>query len=346
MTAVERRGAEDKRRTRDLRTLLAVLGICGAIVIGCGGGDSKSSPTRTPTASPTPVAVPTQIAGAGLKSEILDAAVASDPAGEVSVTFTVTDDGGIPLTATTSSARERSAGARPLHARASRGVRGRRRSRQHLLPLRQRGQRDPVRRTTAAARSRSSTPRPARTATPSPPGCRRATTRRSPTPSPCRSTATSASRSTASTRCSTSFPPAATPTGARRHDDGAVQQLPRAAHRARQPPRGAALHALPHRGGGRREGREHRLPAHDPQDPRRHGSAPGRTTGRRARRTRSTAARETYTCSPRSRRTAASPASASRATSRSASPATPTGRRPSSIAPRPRHRPAPPATTT
>ena len=105
MTAVERRSAEHKRRTRDLRTLLAVLGICGAIGIGCGDGGSNSSPTRTPTASPTPVAVPTQIAGAGLSSEILGAAVASDPAGAVSVTFTVTDDDGIPLTATTSSAQ-------------------------------------------------------------------------------------------------------------------------------------------------------------------------------------------------------------------------------------------------
>jgi len=102
MTAVERRGAEHKRRTRELRTLFAVLGICGAIGIGCGDGDSKSSPTRTPTASPTPVAVPTQIAGDGLKSEILGAAVASDPAGAVSVTFTVTDGDGIPLAATTS----------------------------------------------------------------------------------------------------------------------------------------------------------------------------------------------------------------------------------------------------
>ncbi|MGH3643160.1 MAG: multiheme c-type cytochrome, partial [Mycobacterium sp.] len=75
----------------------------GLIAAGCGGGGSKASPTQTPTAVPTPP--PTQVAGPGLMSEIVDAAVASDPKGEVSVTFTVTDDGGIPLTAVTSRAQ-------------------------------------------------------------------------------------------------------------------------------------------------------------------------------------------------------------------------------------------------
>src|SRR6185369_3240832 len=71
------------------------------------GSSSHSAPasTTTPTASPSPTPPPTQIAGAGLRSDILDASVASDPAGSVSVTFTLTDGNGIPLTATTASAQ-------------------------------------------------------------------------------------------------------------------------------------------------------------------------------------------------------------------------------------------------
>ena len=61
----------------------------------------------------------------------------------------------------------------------------------------------------------------------------------------------------------------------------AVQLLPRAADRARQPARGAAVHAVPHRSRRRSEGHEHRLPQHDPQDSRRQGSAVDRRTGRR-----------------------------------------------------------------
>src|SRR5204863_2820892 len=48
--------------------------------------------------------VPTQVAGAGLMSEVLGATVASNPPGRVSVTFIVTDGNGIPLTATTDAA--------------------------------------------------------------------------------------------------------------------------------------------------------------------------------------------------------------------------------------------------
>jgi OmcA/MtrC family decaheme c-type cytochrome len=97
-----RRPGTKRSRTHNV-TLLVVLSVAlGSIAAGCGDGDSKASPTRTPTAVPTPP--PTQIAGPGLASQVLNAEVASDPAGEVSVTFTVTDESGIPLTATTSSA--------------------------------------------------------------------------------------------------------------------------------------------------------------------------------------------------------------------------------------------------
>src|SRR5579862_2883638 len=89
------------------RSSWLAAGLLTAIAVAAGGcgGDSNSSapPPPAPTASPTPV--PTQVAGAGLTSEILDAVVASNPAGEVSVTFIVTDASGIPLTATTSSAQ-------------------------------------------------------------------------------------------------------------------------------------------------------------------------------------------------------------------------------------------------
>ncbi len=74
--------------------LLGLVAACG------GGGSSDAQPTHTPSASPTPL--PTQVAGPGLVSDIVAASVA---AGEVSVTFTVADSGGIPLTATTSSAQ-------------------------------------------------------------------------------------------------------------------------------------------------------------------------------------------------------------------------------------------------
>jgi OmcA/MtrC family decaheme c-type cytochrome len=83
--------------------LVALLLLVTAIGAGCGDDDSSPSPTPTPTTAPSPP--PTQVAGAGLASEILGATVAADPAGEVSVTFTVTDESGIPLTATTSSAQ-------------------------------------------------------------------------------------------------------------------------------------------------------------------------------------------------------------------------------------------------
>src|SRR5215475_10463165 len=101
MNAVQR-SATNRSRTAPLAILLVGLALTAG-ACGDGGGSNGPSPTQTPTASPTPP--PTQVAGAGLVSEILGGGVASDPAGQVSVTFTVTDENGIPLTATTSSAQ-------------------------------------------------------------------------------------------------------------------------------------------------------------------------------------------------------------------------------------------------
>jgi OmcA/MtrC family decaheme c-type cytochrome len=83
---------------------IAVLVIAVAMMSGCGDDDNGAPPAPTPTATvPTPL--PTQIAGAGLISEIVDASIANEPIGEVSVTFTLTDANGVPLAGTTSSAQ-------------------------------------------------------------------------------------------------------------------------------------------------------------------------------------------------------------------------------------------------
>ena len=104
MNGSERPNTERACAGQLIRTLSALLVALGLFAAGCGGGgNSNGAPTATPTVLPT--ATPTRAAGAGLLSEILGAAVASNPAGEVSVTFTVTDANGIPLTATTSSAQ-------------------------------------------------------------------------------------------------------------------------------------------------------------------------------------------------------------------------------------------------
>src|SRR5215468_10254547 len=104
MNGSERRSTERSRASDCVRQLSVLLIAVGVTAAACGGGGhSKAAPTNTPTTAPTPL--PTQVAGPGLLSEVLDAEIASDPAGEVSVTFTVTDASGIPLTATTSSAQ-------------------------------------------------------------------------------------------------------------------------------------------------------------------------------------------------------------------------------------------------
>ncbi len=79
---------------------IAILAALTLGMAGCGGGsDSTAPPPPSPTASPTPA--PTQLAGAGLLSTIT--AVTADAAGQVDVTFSVTDADGVPLTATLSS---------------------------------------------------------------------------------------------------------------------------------------------------------------------------------------------------------------------------------------------------
>jgi OmcA/MtrC family decaheme c-type cytochrome len=74
---------------------VALLAACG----GGGGGGGGPMPTATPVVPP-----PSGPAGAGLVSEIVAASVSDDPAGQVQVTFTLTDADGVPLTATLASA--------------------------------------------------------------------------------------------------------------------------------------------------------------------------------------------------------------------------------------------------
>src|SRR4029450_7162182 len=90
--------------TANARRLFGALLVAILTTAGCGGGGGSPPPisTSTPTALPTPV--PTQIAGPGLLSEIIDVSIPADPAGQVNVLFTVTDQNGIPLTATTTTA--------------------------------------------------------------------------------------------------------------------------------------------------------------------------------------------------------------------------------------------------
>jgi OmcA/MtrC family decaheme c-type cytochrome len=91
---------------REFRGLVVTMAILGSTLswAGCGGGGGGSNPAPTPTSTATPL--PTPVAGAGLMSEILSAAVAGAPAGQVSVVFTLTDGSGVPLTPTLSSTQD------------------------------------------------------------------------------------------------------------------------------------------------------------------------------------------------------------------------------------------------
>jgi OmcA/MtrC family decaheme c-type cytochrome len=100
MQRLERLRDDNRQLNGRAYTPLFIL-FAAVVLAGCGGDDSKASPTRTPTPSPT--AVPTQIAGPGLASEILGATVSSDR--RIAVSFTVVDASGVPLTAVTSSAQ-------------------------------------------------------------------------------------------------------------------------------------------------------------------------------------------------------------------------------------------------
>ena len=103
---MKRRGSNSWRPTYQIPVVAILLATFSTVIVGCGDSDSGSGGPSSPTPSPTavPTTVPGQVAGAGLVSEIQSAEVASDPAGQVSVVFTVTDQSGVPLTATTSSA--------------------------------------------------------------------------------------------------------------------------------------------------------------------------------------------------------------------------------------------------
>ncbi len=78
--------------------LLSMVLAAGCGDDGGGGGGPTATPTDVPTVVPTvgPTPIPPR-AGAGLTSEILAVDVGPDPAGAVAVTFSLTDESGIPL---------------------------------------------------------------------------------------------------------------------------------------------------------------------------------------------------------------------------------------------------------
>ncbi|MGD0948073.1 MAG: OmcA/MtrC family decaheme c-type cytochrome [Candidatus Binatia bacterium] len=98
-----KRSSKDGSALRNSALLFAAV-----LWFGCGGGGggpAAAPPTATPTATvvlptSTPASVP---AGPGVSSSITDATI--DPSGTITVTFTVTDEAGVPLTAVLSSAQ-------------------------------------------------------------------------------------------------------------------------------------------------------------------------------------------------------------------------------------------------
>lgn len=97
-----RTAVDGRMRTTSPIIGLAVIGIILAAGCGGGGGGHKNIPTPIPTVIPTP----SGSAGAGVRAEILDATIADDPAGQVVVSFTLTDAAGNLITPTPSSAED------------------------------------------------------------------------------------------------------------------------------------------------------------------------------------------------------------------------------------------------
>lgn len=91
------RSMRSKSRLRRCCSLLLLAFFSAAGIAGCGGGGG-ARPTSTPTFTPTPIpSVAPPTAGAGLASQIEAVEVSSDPAGQIAVTFTLTDAAGAPV---------------------------------------------------------------------------------------------------------------------------------------------------------------------------------------------------------------------------------------------------------
>ncbi len=85
------------------RVLCIAFLIAGVVAWeGCGNGNNGNG-SATPTVTSAPSPVPTQAAGPGLVSEITGAEI--DGGGKVTVTFSLTDGGGLPLDATLAAAQ-------------------------------------------------------------------------------------------------------------------------------------------------------------------------------------------------------------------------------------------------
>jgi OmcA/MtrC family decaheme c-type cytochrome len=89
-----------------LRSRFLVMAALASTVAvgGCGGGGHGGSSQPTATATPTATPTPTRVAGAGLISEIVGAAIGAE--GQITATFTLTDGSGVPLTPTLSSTQD------------------------------------------------------------------------------------------------------------------------------------------------------------------------------------------------------------------------------------------------
>jgi OmcA/MtrC family decaheme c-type cytochrome len=89
---------------RSLVSIPTTLLVTSLLLAGCSSdGNGGATPTATvpPTVAPTPTSPPSPAAGAGLTSEIRSASI--DASGTVTVTFTLTDAAGIPITPVTAS---------------------------------------------------------------------------------------------------------------------------------------------------------------------------------------------------------------------------------------------------